>query len=225
MAPDDVRRHVEAIGIIPAIRVWSAEDAVFAAEAVSNGGIPVVEVTMTVPGALEVVAELARRHPQVTVGAGTVLDLKTARACLDAGACFLTSPGLDLGVVEFGEAKGIAVWPGVMTPSDVMAARKAGCALVKVFPCAYVGGPKYIRALTRPFPDIGFIASGGVKQTTAAEYILAGAAALGVGGELIPQEAIENRHPDRIRELARRFVGMVKTARQQLAEFEGEPPI
>ena len=175
---------------------------------------------MTVPGALEVVAELARHHPHMIVGAGTVLDLETARRCLDAGARFLTSPGLDLSVVEFGRAEKVAVWPGVLTPSEVMAARKAGCEMVKVFPCAQVGGPKYIHALARPFPDIGFIASGGVTQTTALEFILSGAAALGIGSELIPPECIEHRHPDRVRELARRFLGMVRAARQQLAEAE-----
>jgi 2-dehydro-3-deoxyphosphogluconate aldolase/(4S)-4-hydroxy-2-oxoglutarate aldolase len=211
---------VEEIGIVPAIRVSSSGDALFAAEAISNGGIPIVEVTMTVPGALEVVDELARQHPQMIVGAGTVLDLDTARRCRDAGARFLTSPGLDLAVVEFGASEKIAVWPGVLTPSEVMAARKAGCDLVKVFPCAQVGGPRYIHALVRPFPDMAFIASGGVKQTTALEFILSGAAALGIGSELIPPECIEHRHPDRIRELARRFLGMVRAARQQLAEAE-----
>ena len=225
MSPEDVRRRVEEIGIIPAIRVSSAEDALFAAEGVSSGGIPIVEVTMTVPGALEVVGELARQHPQMIVGAGTVLDLEAARQCLDAGAQFLTSPGLDLSVVEFARAAKAPVWPGVLTPSEVMAARKAGCDFVKVYPCAQVGGARYIRSLTRPFPDMGFIASGGVKQTTAVEFILAGASALGVGGELIPPESIENRHPDRIRELARRFLNMVRTAREQLAEFQGELPV
>jgi len=218
MTQDDVRRRVEEIGIIPAIRVSSSEDALFAAEAITTAGIPIVEVTMTVPGALQVVEEVTREHPQLIVGAGTVLDLEAARRCLDAGASFLTSPGLDLGVVEFGHRAKVAVWPGVLTPTDVMAARKAGCQLVKVFPCAQVGGPKYIHALTRPFPDIGFIASGGVNQTTAVDYILAGAAALGIGGELIPPESIEMGHPDRIRELARRFLNMVRTARRQLAE-------
>jgi len=217
---DEVRQRVEEIGIIPAIRVSSSEDALFAAEAVSTGGIPIVEVTMTVPGALEVVAELVRQHPHLIVGAGTVLDLEAAQHCLDAGASFLTSPGLDLSVVEFAHARKVPVWPGVLTPSEVMAARKAGCNMVKVFPCEQVGGPKYIHALARPFPDIGFIASGGVKQTTAVEFILSGAAALGVGSELIPPESIEHRHPDRIRELARRFLGMVRAARQQLAEAE-----
>jgi len=218
MTQDDVRRRVEEIGIIPAIRVSSSEDALFAAEAITTAGIPIVEVTMTVPGALQVVEEVTREHPQLIVGAGTVLDLEAARRCLDAGASFLTSPGLDLGVVEFGHRAKVAVWPGVLTPTDVMAARKAGCQLVKVFPCAQVGGPKYIHALTRPFPDIGFIASGGVNQTTAVDYILAGAAALGIGGELIPPESIEMGHPDRIRELARRFLNMVRTARRQLTE-------
>jgi 2-dehydro-3-deoxyphosphogluconate aldolase/(4S)-4-hydroxy-2-oxoglutarate aldolase len=222
--PDEVRRRVEEIGIIPAIRVSSSDDALFAAEGVSNGGIPIVEVTMTVPGALEVVAELARHHPHMIVGAGTVLDLETARRCLDAGARYLTSPGLDLSVVEFGRAEQVAVWPGVLTPSEVMAARKAGCEMVKVFPCAQVGGPKYIRALTRPFPDMKFIAAGGVTQTTALEFILSGAAALGIGSELIPPECIEHRHPDRIRELARRFLGMVRAARQQLADAAEQPP-
>jgi 2-dehydro-3-deoxyphosphogluconate aldolase/(4S)-4-hydroxy-2-oxoglutarate aldolase len=116
------------------------------------------------------------------------------------------------------------VWPGVLTPSEVMAARKAGCEMVKVFPCAQVGGPKYIRALTRPFPDMKFIAAGGVTQTTALEFILSGAAALGIGSELIPPECIEHRHPDRIRELARRFLGMVRAARQQLADAAEQPP-
>ena len=149
-----------------------------------------------------------------------MLDLQTARNCLDAGAHFLTSPGLDVAVVEFAHGHDVPVWPGVLTPSEVMAARKAGCHLVKVFPCSQVGGPKYIRALTRPFPDIGFIASGGVRQTSAVEYILSGATALGIGSELIPPESIEHRSPDRIRELARRFLGMVRAARQQVAEAE-----
>ena len=220
MTPDEVRRRIEDVGIIPAIRVSSSEDALFAAATVASSGIPIVEVTMTVPGALDVVAALTSGYPQLIVGAGTVLDLQTARNCLDAGAHFLTSPGLDVAVVEFAHGHDVPVWPGVLTPSEVMAARKAGCHLVKVFPCSQVGGPKYIRALTRPFPDIGFIASGGVRQTSAVEYILSGATALGIGSELIPPESIEHRSPDRIRELARRFLGMVRAARQQVAEAE-----
>ena len=217
MTRDQVRSRIQEIGIIPAIRVSSAEDALFVAEAVSSAGIPIVELTMTVPGAIDAISHLARNNPEIIVGAGTVWDIETARRCLDAGAKFLTSTGFDPSVVEFAVKANIVVFPGELTPTEVMTAWKAGADFVKVFPCSQVGGVSYIRTLKKPFPEVPLIASGGVDQETAADFILAGAAALGIGGDLIPHKAIALRQPHRIHELARRYLAMVKEARSRLA--------
>ena len=218
MKREEVRARIEEVGIIPAIRVSSAEDALFVAEAVSGGGIPIVELTMTVPGAVDAIAHLARSNPDLIVGAGTVWDTETARRCLDAGANFLTSPGFDPRVVEFAVKENIVVFPGALTPTEVMMAWLAGSDFVKVFPCSQVGGVTYIRALKKPFPQVRLIASGGVNQQTAADFILAGASALGIGGDLIPHKAIQLRQPHRIHELARRYISMVKGARAQFTK-------
>jgi 2-dehydro-3-deoxyphosphogluconate aldolase/(4S)-4-hydroxy-2-oxoglutarate aldolase len=215
MSRDQVQARIQEIGIIPALRVSSAEDALFAAEAVAAGGIPIVEVTMTVPGAVKAIYELMRSNPDLTVGAGTLPNVETARRCLDAGATFLTSPGLDLEIVEFARKKGVLCFPGVLTPTEVMTASKAGCDLVKVFPCAQVGGASYIKALQAPFPEMRFIASGGVNQNTATDFVVAGAVALGIGRDLIQPRAIEKREQDWISELARRFLRMVHDGRSQ----------
>lgn len=215
MTKEQVRARIEEIGIIPAIRVSSPQDAMFAAETVCRSGIPIVEVTMTIPGAIEVITELAQNNPNVIAGAGTVFDLETARRCLDSGAQFLTSTGLDLDIVQFAVRHDIVVLPGALTPTEVMAAWKARPDFVKIFPCSQVGGPSYIRALKGPFPHIPFIAAGGVNQQTVADFILAGAVAVGIGGELIPHEAIHLRQEHWIGELARRFAAMVKDARIQ----------
>ena len=215
MKKEQVRARIEEIGIIPAIRVSSPQDAMFAAETVCRSGIPIVEVTMTIPGAIEVITELAQNNPNVIAGAGTVFDLETARRCLDSGAQFLTSTGLDLDIVAFAVRHDIVVLPGALTPTEVMAAWKARPDFVKIFPCSQVGGPSYIRALKGPFPHIPFIAAGGVNQQTVADFILAGAVAVGIGGELIPHEAIHLRQEHWIGELARRFAAMVKDARLQ----------
>jgi 2-dehydro-3-deoxyphosphogluconate aldolase/(4S)-4-hydroxy-2-oxoglutarate aldolase len=217
MKKEEVRARIEEIGIVPAIRLSSAEDARFATEAISYGGIPIVEITMTVPGAIEVISDLARNSPELIVGAGTLFDVETARRCLDAGATFLTSPGLDLAIVEFARKENIVVLAGALTPTEVTTAWKAGADFVKIFPCSQVGGESYIRALQRPFPQVRLIAAGGVNQQTAANFILAGASAIGVGGELIPKDAIQLRQAERIHELARRFVGFVRNARTRIA--------
>ena len=218
MNKQEVRARIEEIGIIPAIRVSSAEDALFAAEAVAAGGIPIVEVTITVPGALDVIHHLAVDRLDVIQGAGTVLDLAWARRCVDAGAQFLTSPGFDPKIVEFAAQENIVVFPGALTPTEVMAAAKAGADFVKIFPCAQVGGPSYIKALKSPFPDVPFIAAGGVNQQTVSDYIWAGATAVGIGRDLIHQDAIKRREREWIRELARRYVNMVSQARAQIKE-------
>lgn len=217
MSKQEVRDRIAEIGIIPSIRVSSTEDALFAAEAVSRGGIPIVEVALTVPEAVKVISDLARNAPDVMVGAGSVLDVETARRCLDAGAQFLTSDGLDPETVQFGVRQDVVVIPGTLTPTDIIAAWKLGPEFVKVVPCGQVGGASYIRALKRMFPTVPLIAAGGVNQQTASNFILEGAIALGIGGELIPRESIRRRQPDRIAELARRFIGFVSNARKDSA--------
>jgi 2-dehydro-3-deoxyphosphogluconate aldolase/(4S)-4-hydroxy-2-oxoglutarate aldolase len=219
MTKADVCAKIQSVGLIPAVRVSTPEDALLAAEAVSRGGIPIVELTMTVPKATELISYLVKKHPQMVVGAGTVWDLETARACLEAGARFITSPGLDLPTVEFAVKQGVAVLPGALTPTEVMAAVKAGADFVKIFPCTQMGGPAYIRTLKAPFPHVSFIAAGGVNQQNAADYIQAGVAAVGIGAHLIPPRAIEAKEPAWIVELARRFAHIVSQMRADIASI------
>jgi len=223
MKKQELRALVEEVGLAPVIRTSSAEDARFAAEEVAQGGIPIVEVTMTVPGAIGVIRELVRKVPGVTIGAGTVLNLETARECIDAGAQFISSPALDIPTVEFiAKQPELLMMAGALSPTEVLAAWKAGSDFVKIFPCSLVGGDNYIRALKRPFPDIALIAGGGVNQQNAAHYLLAGAAALSVGKELIPRESMLLHKPDRIRELTRRFATIVRTTRTRMAEAQAQ---
>jgi len=169
---------------------------------------------MTVPKANELIVYLLKKYPEMIVGAGTVLDIATARACLDAGAHFITSPGLDLEVVEFAVNAGVTVIPGVMTASEIMTAVKAGSDFVKIFPCSQIGGVHYLQALRAPFPHVSFIASGGVNQQTAGKYLAAGATAVGIGADLVPPRAIALREGGWIEELARRYVRTVKDLRE-----------
>ena len=215
MTKQQVRDQIESIGIIPAVRLSSAEDALFAAEAITSGGIPILEITMTVPGAINVIYELARKYTDMVVGAGTVFDVDTAHRCLDAGAAFLTSPGLDLDVVNYGLKRGVVVFPGALTPTEVAMAWKAGADFVKIFPAAQAGGAGYIKALKGPFPEVPLIASGGVNQQTLEKFISAGAMAVGIGRHLIDPKAIQRREGDWVRELARRYLQMVKHTRAE----------
>jgi 2-dehydro-3-deoxyphosphogluconate aldolase/(4S)-4-hydroxy-2-oxoglutarate aldolase len=215
MTKQEMLTSIEEVGIIPAVRASSAADALFASQAVFSSGIPVVEITMTTPEALGVISELVLSNSDAIVGAGTVLDVETARVCVEAGASFLTSTGLDPELIQFAREHNISIIPGALTPTEVMMARKAGAAFIKVFPCSSVGGPSHIRALRGPFPDTPLIASGGVTQQTAADYIRAGADVLGIGHDLLPPEAIRARNSDWIRELARRFLDMVRQARNE----------
>lgn len=217
MNKDEVGARLEEIGILPAIRVDSAEHARYAAEALYRAGIPIAEITMTVPRAVEVISELARSLPEMIVGAGTVLGVETAQQCVEAGAKFLTSTGFVAEVVEFARKKGLLVIPGALTPSEVIQAWKAGADLIKIFPCGPLGGDAYIRSLKGPFPQVRFVAAGGVNLQTALHYILAGASALGVGGELIPKDALQQKQEERVHELARRFLAKVKEGRSRLA--------
>jgi 2-dehydro-3-deoxyphosphogluconate aldolase / (4S)-4-hydroxy-2-oxoglutarate aldolase len=217
VSKDEVCDAIQHIGIIPAVRVSSTDDAHFAVEAVASGGIPIVEITMTVPGAIEVISHVTRYHPKVIVGAGTVLKIETAEQCVDAGAQFITAPGFNSRVVEFATKHNVAVLAGALTPTEVIEAWETGSHFVKVFPCAPVGGEVYLRAINTALPQIPLIAAGGVNQQTARAFILAGATAIGIGKDLIPQDAIARRQADRIRELAHRYLGFVKEARALLA--------
>lgn len=214
---EHVRALIEEIGIIPAVRVNCAEQARYAAEALNRSGIPIAEITMTVPDAIDVISDLARNVPGVIAGAGTVLDVETAQRCVDAGAEFLTSTGFVGEVAAYARQKNVLVIPGALTPSEVIQAWKAGADFVKIFPCGPLGGDAYIRSLKGPFPQVRFVAAGGVNLQTALNYILAGASALGVGGELIPKEALQQKQEERVHELARRFLAKVKEGRSRLA--------
>src|SRR3984957_11411099 len=216
-----IRRRIEAIGIIPSIRTSSAAGAHFAAETVAEAGIPIVDITMTVPDALSVIADLVRQAPGVIVGADSAWDLESARRAVDAGAMFVTSPGLDSrSILEFVIKEDIVVIPGALTPSELSTAWQAGADFVKVFPCHSMGGPQYIRSLNPPVPEIPIVASGGVNQVNAGDFITDGALVLGIGTELIPRDAVESRNSGWIRELARRFWNTVKEART----LEGSGP-
>lgn len=216
MKRSEVAEVIRAVGIIPAIRVATADDAHFAVEAVASGGIPIVELTMTTPGCIAMIEHLVKHHPKMVVGAGTVLDLETARKCADAGAHFLTAPGYDRDILNFAAKQEIVALPGALTPTEVVTAWRAGADFVKVFPCGQVGADSYIRALTRSLPQIPLVAAGGVNQQNAEAFILAGATAIGVGTQLIPNEAIERRQGKRVQELALRFSKFVKEARERV---------
>jgi len=212
-----VRERIVEIGIVPVVRAPSPREARMAADAVCEGGIPIVEITMTVPGAVDVIRELTKGgSSDVLVGAGTVLNAEAARRCLDAGAQFLVSPGLNLEVVKLAGAERKLMMAGALTPTEVITAWEAGSDFVKVFPCGQVGGAKYIKALKGPLPQVPLVPTGGVNLNTAGEFIEAGAAALGVGGELVQAEALKAGKPEIIVENARKFLAAVNQAREKI---------
>lgn len=213
-----VREWIVEIGIVPVVRASSPREARMAADAVCEGGIPIVEITMTVPGAVDVIRELTKSgSSDVLVGAGTVLNVDTARRCLDAGAQFLVSPGLNLEVVKLAGGERKLMMAGALTPTEVITAWESGSDFVKVFPCGQVGGAKYIKALKGPLPQVPLVPTGGVNLHTAAEFMEAGAAALGVGGELVQAEALKAGKPEIIVENARKLLAVVKETRARMS--------
>ena len=210
----EVCRRIEEVGIVPVIRASTPELALRAARAVLAGGISIFEITMTVPDAPAVIRALvAELGARALVGAGTVLDAEAARACLDAGAAFVVSPGLDLGTVAAVHARGVPMMPGALTPTEVIAAWKSGAEMVKIFPCGAVGGPRYLSALRGPLPEVKLLPTGGVNVSNAGEYIAAGAAALGVGSELVDGAALAEGRDALLTERARALMAEVATAR------------
>jgi 2-dehydro-3-deoxyphosphogluconate aldolase / (4S)-4-hydroxy-2-oxoglutarate aldolase len=223
MNKQELRDEVVKAGLVPVIRTSSPEDARFAVEEVAHGGIPIIEVTMTVPGAVEVIRDVVRNVRGVVIGAGTVLDIESAKRCIDAGAHFISSPALDVPSVELvAKNPNVIMMSGALTPTEILTAWKAGSDFVKVFPVSTVGGDNYIRTIKRPFPDIPLIAGGGITQQNASQFLLAGVAALSIGKELIPRESMLLHKPDRIRELTRRFAAIVRSSRLRLAEAQSQ---
>jgi 2-dehydro-3-deoxyphosphogluconate aldolase/(4S)-4-hydroxy-2-oxoglutarate aldolase len=208
-----VLERIRSTGLIPVIRARSADEAAQAVDAIQAGGVGVLEITMTVPGAVELIREVASRATDALVGAGTVLDPETATRCIDAGARFVVSPALNLDTVATCREAGIAVIPGALSPTEVVTAWKAGADLVKVFPAGAVGGPSYIKALKAPLPQIDLVPTGGVNLQTAGDFIRAGASALGVGGDLVDLAALRRGEASVLTERARKFVEAVREAR------------
>ncbi len=211
----EVVNQMKEVGLVPVVRASSSEEAITVIEAIKAGGVTVVEITMTVPNAIDVIKETAKRFgEEVLVGAGTVLDAETARACILAGAQFVVSPALNLNTIELCRRYSIAVMPGVLTPTEIVTAWQAGADVVKVFPCSAMGGASYLKAIKAPLPHVEVIPTGGVSLTTAADFIKAGACALGVGGDLVNLKAIREGQQEKVTETARKYLEIVKEARQ-----------
>ncbi len=214
MNKTEVIKQIKDTGLIPVVRATSAEEAMKAIDAIREGGVSVLEITMTVPGAVGVIEQLTKKYgSDVLVGAGTVLDAETARTCMLSGAQFVVSPALNLETIECCRRYGVAVMPGALTPTEVVQAWTAGADFVKVFPAGALGGASYLKALKAPLPQIELVPTGGVSLKTAADFIKAGASALGVGADLVDLKAIRDGQASVITERAKQFVQIVREAR------------
>ncbi|MGI8907569.1 MAG: bifunctional 4-hydroxy-2-oxoglutarate aldolase/2-dehydro-3-deoxy-phosphogluconate aldolase [Candidatus Sumerlaeaceae bacterium] len=214
MTKEQVMQHIRTLGLVPVIRATSADEAMRAIDAIREGGVDVLEITMTVPNAIRVIEQVAERYSKdVLVGAGTVLDAETARACILAGAQFVVSPALNLDTIALCKRYGIPIMPGALTPTEVITAWQAGADMVKVFPCGAVGGASYLKALKAPLPQVELIPTGGVSLKTAADFIKSGASALGVGADLVDTAAIQDGNAKLVTEKAKQYVEAVKAAR------------
>ena len=214
MNKQTVLSFIQDVGIVPIVRTSSAESAIRAVDAIYSGGIRAVEITMTVPGAIRALEKVADKFgDQLVLGAGTVLDPETARACLLAGAEFLVTPSLKTATIEMARRYSKVICPGALTPTEVLTAWEAGADLVKVFPCGNVGGPKYIKALKGPFPQIEMIPTGGVNLETAGEFLKAGACAVAVGSELVDAKTIAEGRYEVFEQRARQYLEVIARAR------------
>jgi 2-dehydro-3-deoxyphosphogluconate aldolase/(4S)-4-hydroxy-2-oxoglutarate aldolase len=213
MRKEEVLKSLREIGLVPVLRAESVDKALALADAIAAGGVTVLEITMTVPGAIEVMRKLAEQRPDILIGAGTVLDAETARMCILEGAKFVVSPALNLGTIEMCHRYSIAVLPGALTPTEIVTAWQAGADAVKIFPASAMGGAKYLTALKGPLPHIDLIPTGGVSLATAAELLSAGAFALGVGSDLVDAKAMAAGKPEVVTETARKYLAIVKEHR------------
>jgi 2-dehydro-3-deoxyphosphogluconate aldolase / (4S)-4-hydroxy-2-oxoglutarate aldolase len=214
MNSEQILRRIGEIGIVPVIRANSVEESLLAVQAIYAGGIPIVEITMTVPDAIHVIKSVVERYgDEVLIGAGTVTTANDARKCIDAGAQFLVSPGLSPPVLKAAAQQRILALPGAFTPTEVMNALAEGARVIKIFPCSSGGGPQHLKALHGPFPDVALIPTGGVNASNAAQYIMAGAFALGAGGELIDSNSLKNGDLSETTSAAKRLTAAVAAAR------------
>jgi 2-dehydro-3-deoxyphosphogluconate aldolase/(4S)-4-hydroxy-2-oxoglutarate aldolase len=213
----ELRQRIETTGIVPIVRAPSAEVAATAARAILAAGIDVLEITMTVPKATDLLRQLRKEvGKEVLLGAGTVLDAQTAKDCIAAGAEFIVAPGLDLDTIEAAHALDKPCMPGALTPTEVITAWNAGADMVKIFPCSAVGGASYLRALKAPLPHIKMLPTGGVDATTAADFIKAGAAALGVGAAVVDLKLLAEKGPAAVTQKCEQLVAAVRAARAAL---------
>jgi 2-dehydro-3-deoxyphosphogluconate aldolase/(4S)-4-hydroxy-2-oxoglutarate aldolase len=214
MGKTAVLQKIRDIGVIPVVRASSAEEAIQVVEAIKAGGLPILEITMTIPGAVQVIEQLTKRFgAEAIVGAGTVLDASVARACISVGAQFIVSPALNVETITCCREQEITVVPGALTPTEIVTAWNAGADFVKVFPAGAMGGASYIKSIKAPLPQIELVPTGGVTLATAASFIEAGAAAIGVGADLVDIKAIRAGHPEKVTEAARAYIEAVRMAR------------
>jgi 2-dehydro-3-deoxyphosphogluconate aldolase/(4S)-4-hydroxy-2-oxoglutarate aldolase len=214
MEKREVFNRMMSEGLVPVIRVSSAQEAIDVADAIKEGGVTLIEITMSVPGAIDVIKELAQKYrDEIIMGAGTILDPETGRAALLAGAQFIVTPTLNLDVIQLAHRYSAVVVPGAMTPTEILTAWNAGADMVKVFPAAQLGGPEYLKAIRGPLPQILLVPTGGVNLQNAGAFIKAGAAALGVGGELVDKKAVKEKKFHIITENTRAFIKAIREAR------------
>lgn len=214
MEKRDVFNRMVSEGLIPVIRVASAAEAIDVADAIKEGGVTLIEITMSVPGAIDAIKELTKKYKdEIIMGAGTILDPETGRAALLAGAQFLVTPTLNLDLIQLAHRYSAVIVPGAATPTEILTAWNAGADMVKVFPAGQLGGPEYIKALRGPLPQILYVPTGGVNLQNAGAFIKAGATALGVGGELVDKKAVKEKRFNIITENTRAFIKAIKEAR------------
>jgi 2-dehydro-3-deoxyphosphogluconate aldolase/(4S)-4-hydroxy-2-oxoglutarate aldolase len=217
MTLKEILAFISEVGIVPIVRTSSAEGAIQAVEAIYAGGIRAAEITMTVPGAIRALEKLADRFGgKLILGAGTVLDPETARACMLAGAEFFVTPSLRLSTIEMAKRYSKVICPGALTPTEVLTAWEAGADAVKIFPCGNVGGPKYIKALKGPFPQIEMIPTGGVNLETTGDFLKAGACAVAVGSELVDAKSVKEGRFDIIENRAHQYLAAIAKARSEM---------
>ena len=217
MTSKEILAFITEVVIVPIVRTSSAEGAIQAVEAIYNGGVRAAEVTMTVPGAIHVLEKLADRFGgKLILGAGTVLDPETARACMLAGAEFFVTPSLRLSTIEMAKRYSKVICPGALTPTEVLTAWEAGADMVKIFPCGNVGGPKYIKALKGPFPQIEMVPTGGVNLETTGDFLKAGACAVAVGSELVDAKTVKEGRFDIIENRAHQYLAAIAKARAEM---------
>ena len=208
-----VLERIREVGVLPVLRATSADSAMALADAIAEGGIAAMEVTMTVPGAIGVMRRLAVERPELLIGAGTVLDPETARICILEGAQFVVSPAFNPHTVSLCRRYSIAVLSGALTPTEVITAWEAGSDIIKVFPASAMGGAKYLKSLKAPLPQVELIPTGGVSLANAKDFLDAGAFALGVGADLADEQAVREGRSSAVTHIAKQYAEIVHSYR------------